>query len=136
MTRSLNKMNGKILNFISAMLVALSPITALSNQTDMQLRTYQQQGAAQIDAANGKRLWHAKNNERSCTSCHGDTSRLLGRHIKTRKLIQPMAPSVNPERYQDSKKIEKWFLRNCKWTLGRACTVQEKADILAWLSSQ
>jgi hypothetical protein len=50
-------------------------------------------------------------------------------------MIKPMAPSVNPGRYQDGKKIEKWFLRNCKWTFGRECTVQEKTDTLSWLNS-
>ncbi|MEA3244387.1 MAG: DUF1924 domain-containing protein, partial [Pseudomonadota bacterium] len=33
----------------------------------------------------------------------------------------------------DGKKIEKWFKRNCKWTLGRECTAQEKADFLAYI---
>jgi hypothetical protein len=128
--------NAKILNLISATLIALLPTIALANQTDKQLQTYLQQGATQIEPENGKRLWNANNNGRSCTNCHGDTPRSLARHIKTRKPIQPMAPSVAPERYQDSKKVEKWFLRNCKWTLGRTCTVQEKADILTWLSGQ
>jgi len=47
-----------------------------------------------------------------------------------------MALSVSPGRYQDGNKIEKWLLRNCKWTLGRQCSLQEKADLLTWLSSQ
>ncbi len=55
--------------------------------------------------------------------------------IKTGKVIKPMAASKNPERFQDSKKVEKWFLRNCKWTFGRQCTVQEKIDTLSWLNS-
>ncbi|HCS12500.1 MAG TPA: hypothetical protein DIW28_01710, partial [Zetaproteobacteria bacterium] len=44
------------------------------------------------------------------------------------KRIEPMAPSVNPERLTDPAKIEKWFGRNCEWTIGRDCTAQEKAD--------
>jgi len=51
-------------------------------------------------------------------------------------VIDPMALSVNPERYTDPDKIEKWFLRNCKWTLGRECTAQEKGDVLTYLGSQ
>ena len=43
-----------------------------------------------------------------------------------------MAPSVNPKRFTDLKKVEKWFRRNCKWTWGRECNAQEKADILQW----
>jgi hypothetical protein len=47
-----------------------------------------------------------------------------------------MAPSVNAERLTEAKKMDKWFLRNCKWTLGRACTAQEKGDVLMWLRDQ
>ena len=47
-----------------------------------------------------------------------------------------MAPSVNPKRLTDRSKIEKWFKRNCKWTLGRECTPQEKGDILTFLLAQ
>lgn len=75
-------------------------------------------------------------NGRSCLSCHGDSLYAVGRHQKTGKLIEPMAPSVNLERLTDKRKINKWFLRNCKWTYGRECTAQEKGDILLWLSQQ
>jgi hypothetical protein len=47
-----------------------------------------------------------------------------------------MAPSVNPQRLTDARKIEKWFKRNCEWTWGRACTIQEKGDILRFLQQQ
>jgi hypothetical protein len=100
------------------------------------LQTYRQQGVDQFDAQNGRQLWYSSVNERSCTSCHGDNPANAGKHAKTGKVIQPMALSVNNERYQDAKKIEKWFLRNCKWTFGRECSTQEKADILSWLASQ
>jgi hypothetical protein len=46
-----------------------------------------------------------------------------------------MAPSVNPERLTDQRKITKWFKRNCKWTLGRECTHREQGDVLAYLRS-
>ncbi|HHO68464.1 MAG TPA: DUF1924 domain-containing protein [Gammaproteobacteria bacterium] len=69
---------------------------------------------------------------RDCSQCHGDGLRRAGRHQRTRKPIDPMAPSVNPKRFTDLKKVEKWFRRNCKWTWGRECNAQEKADILQW----
>ena len=100
------------------------------------LETYQQKGVDQVNQQQGQLLWNSTVNERSCTNCHGDNLENAGKHLKTGKVIQPMAFSVNAERYQDSKKIEKWFLRNCKWTFGRQCSTQEKADILTWLSSQ
>ena len=116
--------------------VMLSGFAQAGQQPLQQLQTYRQQGIDQFDAQNGQKLWYSTVNERSCTSCHGDNPANAGKHLKTGKIIQPMALSVNAERYRDAKKIEKWFLRNCKWTLGRECSTQEKADILSWLSSQ
>lgn len=93
-------------------------------------------GIALADQTDGQRLWNSVVNERSCTSCHGDDPTKIGKHIKTGKIIQPMALSVNGKRFQNQKKVDKWFLRNCKWTFGRECSAQEKADILSWLSKQ
>ena len=100
-----------------------------------QLEQYRQQGISQMDASKGSQLWRSVVNERSCTDCHGNDLRNSGKHVKTGKAIKPMALSANPARYQDGKKIEKWFFRNCKWTFERPCSLQEKADILGWLSS-
>jgi hypothetical protein len=120
--------------------VAVSLVTAVGAIADPasieQLDSYRQQGVGQVDPERGMQLWYASNGERSCTSCHGERPADAGRHVKTGKAIEPMAPSVNSARYRSAKKIEKWFLRNCKWTFGRECSTQEKADILTWLASQ
>ena len=88
-----------------------------------------------FDAARGEAFWYAKTDaDRSCTSCHLEHVDAAGRHQKTGKPIEPMARSVNPERLTEVKKIRKWLLRNCKWTLGRECTALEKGDVLLWLS--
>ena len=129
-------MKNKSLNFLGMALLYVAASTVQANSVDKHLQTYKQQGAPQADAAKGEQLWYASQNKRSCSSCHGAKPGDTGKHVKTRKLIEPMAVSANPDRYQDSKKIEKWFLRNCKWTFGRTCSVQEKADILTWLASQ
>jgi hypothetical protein len=47
-----------------------------------------------------------------------------------------MAPSVNAARLTDQAKIVKWLHRNCKWTLGRECTPQEKGDFLTYIRSR
>lgn len=107
-----------------------------SSAVDSLLISYQQQGAGVVDTNEGRDLWFSKHGDRSCSSCHSDSLSQNGKHIKTGKLIKPMALSVNPERYRDGKKIEKWFRRNCKWTLGRECSAQEKANILSWLRTQ
>ncbi len=93
-------------------------------------------GTTLADQADGQRLWNSVTNEGSCTTCHGDSPTQMGKHVKTGKVIKPMALSVNSDRYRDRKKVEKWFLRNCKWTFNRQCSDQEKSDILSWLSNQ
>lgn len=89
----------------------------------------------------GKLLWQqeflgkAPYTTRSCTSCHGLNNKTAGKHIKTQKVIKPMALSVTPNRFSKAQKVKKWFYRNCKWTIGRECSPQEQADILAYLKS-
>lgn len=73
---------------------------------------------------------------RSCASCHGRDLTQPGRQANTGKVIEPLAPSVNPKRLTDSAKIEKWLRRNCRWTLGRECTATEKADFIAYIKTQ
>lgn len=126
-------------NLIAVLILSAGSLGAMqvnaSPTIEKLLNSYQQQGAQAVQIEQGKNLWYAKNGDRSCTSCHGNSPDQTGKHVKTGKLINPMASSANPERFQDSKKVEKWFLRNCKWTLGRQCTVQEKANTLSWLNS-
>lgn len=69
----------------------------------------------------------------SCTSCHTADPRAEGRHARTNKLILPLAPAANPERLTDRAQVEKWFKRNCNDVLSRACTAQEKGDVIAYL---
>ncbi len=110
------------------------PISEL--QTD-----YQAKGAAEFSPVRGEKLWKkdfvdAKSDTvRNCSTCHTANLTTSGKHARTKKVIKPMAPSVNPTRYRKKKKIEKWFLRNCKWTFGRECTAQEKGDFLSYLKS-
>ena len=106
------------------------------------LNEYAAQGASKPDAEQGKRLWFKKFKakgrfpERSCTTCHTGRLQQAGKHARTNKRIDPMAPSVNLERLKSTKEIRKWFKRNCKWTLGRECTATEKADLLAFIKNQ
>ncbi len=100
------------------------------------LQDYSIQGSGTVDAEQGKQLWQKvfnNNGERSCASCHTNDLTRNGKHIKTNKEIKPMSPSVNSERLTDSKKVNKWFKRNCKWTLGRECTAQEKVNFLVFI---
>ncbi|MEJ2181638.1 MAG: DUF1924 domain-containing protein [Gammaproteobacteria bacterium] len=110
--------------------------------TNNLLSEYQQQGAQQPNPDNAKKMWTQKYQDnkagkaRSCATCHTDNLRKIGKHVRTSKAIEPLAPSINSERLNDAKKIEKWFKRNCKWTIGRECSPQEKSDFLIYILNQ
>jgi hypothetical protein len=115
---------------------ALMSVLAVASPVEERLAEYSKSGISTFDAARGENLWRLKQDERACTSCHGNDPAEVGKHVKTAKPIDPMAPSRNAERFSDARKTAKWFKRNCKWTFGRECTAQEQADILAWLGQQ
>ena len=71
----------------------------------------------------------------ACTSCHADSPRSVGR-TPAGKSIEALAVSLNPARYTDPAKVEKWFKRNCQDVLGRECTPLEKGDWLSYMISQ
>ena len=98
-----------------------------------QLQALQAAGAGPFSAAAGEALWLRDNGGRSCAGCHGSDPARPGKHQKTGKPISPMALHANPERFSDAARTEKWFRRNCRWTLGRECSAQEKGDVLTWL---
>jgi len=85
-------------------------------------------------AARGEQFFKAKHgNEWSCSSCHTENPAAQGKHAKTGKVIAPLAPSANAERFTNPAKVDKWFKRNCNDVLGRACSAQEKGDVLSYL---
>ncbi len=79
------------------------------------------------------REWGVSQKMPNCTVCHGKNLKVDGRHVITDKRIDPFAPSVNPERFTSSAKVEKWFKRNCKEVVGRECTAAEKADFIQFV---
>ncbi|MEN8762828.1 MAG: DUF1924 domain-containing protein [Thiogranum sp.] len=103
---------------------------------------YRNAGAGPFSLDAGQSAWTQEHQSsggvatRSCASCHGTDLTRAGRHVKTAKPIEPMALSVNPARLSDPNKVEKWFRRNCRWTLGRECTPQEKGDFIQFMTSQ
>jgi cytochrome c5 len=118
-----------------------APVAMATPATDALLAKYKAEGVSKIDAAKAKADWtkEAKGEDGeliSCSTCHGTDFSKAGKHRKTHKVIEPMSPRVNTERYTDEKKIEKWFKRNCNDAWGRECTAQEKADFLTFMSAQ
>ena len=128
---------------LAAALISLcTPAAFASDVVADLLKQYQKQGALQFAAASAESLWtrpfpDAKSGEkRRCSQCHSEDLRRNGKHAVTGKVIEPLAPSANPKRLTDPEHIEKWFLRNCKWTMGRECTPQEKGDFLLMIRAK
>lgn len=127
-------------SIFTGLLLGATTITQAAPIDDL-LKRYQAQAQTPFNADTGKALFtksfiDAKSAEkRSCTTCHTYNLRTYGKHVTTGKSIDPLAPSANSKRLADIKKIEKWLLRNCKWTLGRECTTQEKGDYLTYIKS-
>ncbi len=125
-------------------ILGLSAPSVMASTTTVEqlLENYRRQGAHEFDHRAGEKFWHQSFRDkksgkmRSCTSCHTQNLRKPGRHVKTRKRIEPLSPAIHPGRLSDVGKIRKWFRRNCKWTLGRECTAQEKGNVLLYLQSQ
>ncbi|MCW9012308.1 MAG: DUF1924 domain-containing protein [Gammaproteobacteria bacterium] len=134
-------MKSHIVIITSLFMLPISFSMADSKTVENLIQSYIAKGAASPSIEQGKQLWQktftgkGEFPERSCVSCHTDDLTALGKHVKTNKTIKPMAPSANPERLTSSRKVEKWFKRNCKWTLGRECTAQEKANILLYINN-
>ena len=120
-----------------AMVVALLLPAAVCAAPDAMQTRYRAEGAGPFDATAGASAWQrgtsTEGETRSCSTCHGTDPRQPGRHPRTGKRIEPLAPSANPQALADAGNVEKWFARNCKWTWGRECSAQEKGNFLEYL---
>lgn len=122
----------------------LSPVVVIAENVAVKQLTdsYQTQGAETGNAKRGQALWNktftgkVPFTERSCKVCHTANLKNKGEHTRTGKILKPLAPSVNKQSLTDSRKIKKWLKRNCKWTLGRECSAQEKTDLLKFINQQ
>lgn len=91
---------------------------------------------AGFSASRGEAFFTSRHGgEWSCSTCHGPDPTRAGEHVVTGKRIEPLAPAANPARFTRASSVDKWFKRNCNDVVGRACTAQEKGDVLAWLTS-
>jgi hypothetical protein len=123
---------------LAALAMAL-PLLASANpiQDDYKVQARAENpGFKDFSATAGQKFYNAIGpNQLACASCHTDSPRNVGKHAKTNKAIEPMAPSANAQRFTDAAKVEKWFKRNCNDALGRACSAQEKGDFMAYVLS-
>jgi len=132
------KLNKQII--VTSVLVALMTPAVANEVVTKLLQDYRNQATQPFSADAGRQLWNnafadANGDNRSCTTCHTSDPKQAGKHTRTGKRIEPLAPSVNPERLTQEREIRKWLTRNCKWTLGRECDAQEKGNLLTYLNS-
>ena len=118
--------------FLGLALLGFVGLAFSASPSDL-LKGYEAQ-SGKASSARGEQFFNAKHGkEWSCTSCHENPPNHDTKHIMTGKVIKPLSPNANSERFVDQAKVEKWFKRNCNDVLGRECTAQEKADVLSWL---
>lgn len=120
--------------------VLLTSIPAFAQTPEQTLAGFKQAaveaepGFAGFSAVRGEKIFTSTHgNDWSCSTCHGKSPTVPGKHTKTNKVIQALAPAFNAERFTDQAKVDKWFKRNCNDVLSRVCTAQEKGDVLAFL---
>ena len=122
-----------------AALASLAPPAHADTPTSLQAQFASEAKAADprfagFSAERGRSFFASRHGgDWSCTTCHTDNPAAGGTHKVTSKPIEPLAPAANPERFTRADKVEKWFKRNCNDVLKRACTAQEKGDVLAYL---
>ena len=106
----------RLLISITAVLLIITPLYAQANAISELEADYQSQGAGPFNAANGKGLWEKNvidsktGKNRNCSNCHSSDLTKQGKHVRTLKVIEPMAPSVNPKSLTKVKKIKNGLL--------------------------
>ena len=85
-----------------------------------QLAAYTAQAGVAAQPERGQQFFTSQHGKDwRCASCHTATPTVEGKHASTGKVIAPLAPAFNPDRFTDTAKTEKWFRRNCNDVLGR-----------------
>ena len=120
----------------SLALVFFAGVAQAQTTPAAQAAGYVTQSGQPAQAARGQEFFTSKHGKDwSCSTCHTAKPTVDGKHATTGKVIGPMAPAANAQRFTDAAKTEKWFRRNCNDVVGRECTPAEKADVLTWLMS-
>ena len=125
--------------------VLLAPVSFADTSPDKLMAKYgaevkkKNKSFAAFSADAGKTFFNnvnvtKKKEKMSCATCHTKDPTKIGK-TRAGKDIEPIAHSANADRFTDSKKVEKWFKRNCQDVYDRECTAQEKGDFVAYMKS-
>jgi hypothetical protein len=71
----------------------------------------------------------------SCSACHTDNPAKQGKHNESGRILQPLAPAANPNRFSDRSKSERAFMMHCKDLYDKDCSPQDKANFMHYLVS-
>lgn len=111
--------------------------TALAEAKNKKSKAAQSQTSFTVGAGREfylqRRSW--QENDFTCSGCHTEDPKKEGKHIETKKPIKPLAPSINPERFTDVKKVEKNFTEHCYDLHDRDCRAYEKGNFITYLMS-
>jgi hypothetical protein len=80
------------------------------------------------------RTWEG-DEQPACATCHTDDPKDEGKHVVSKKLIKPLAPFANPDRFTNIEKVEQNFAKHCRELYSRDCTATEKGHFLTYLLS-
>ena len=69
----------------------------------------------------------------SCVSCHTTDLSQNGLNEHTNKVIEPLSPYANAQRFTDVKEVKKWLRRNFNDVYTREGTAQEKGDVITYI---
>ncbi|MEJ2415096.1 MAG: DUF1924 domain-containing protein [Sulfurimonas sp.] len=69
----------------------------------------------------------------SCVSCHTTDLSKNGLNEHTNKVIEPLSPYANAQRFTDVKEVKKWLRRNFNDVYTREGTAQEKGDVITYI---
>lgn len=88
---------------------------------------YKPDGKLQASARRGKEKWIetriVDGKERNCSKCSTKDLTKQGEHVKTGKTIDPLAVSVNPERFT---KLKNGFVAITSGPLGESVPIRKK----------
>jgi cytochrome c peroxidase len=96
--------------------------------------------AEDFSAETGKKLFMTSRNWEgeeapSCSTCHTNDPKAVGKHTATKETINPLAPAANPERFVSVEKVERNFSKHCREIYSRDCDPAEKGHFLTYLMS-
>lgn len=132
---------GGLVAFGLSQLFAVREAKAANDEARAMLAAYEgEQRATEAgfasSAERGRKLYAAEitreGKTRSCATCHTADPMKPGKS-PAGKVISPISPLADPQRFTSRKQADKWFDRNCEEVLGRTCTAGERADFLAYV---